>query len=355
MNKFSIIIPIFNCEKYIEKCINSILIQTFKDFELILVDDGSTDNSGKICDFFADKDNRIKVIHKKNAGVSEARNEGINIASGEYITFVDADDWLEQNAYKTIYEKIKENNVDMLIFNYNIAKNCKINKNRYFVENCIMTEKKDIQIIQANILAPAITKNNTKKALIGGYPWNKIYKKKIIKENNIYFEMNCKNAVFEDVIFNYKYLENVNSVEIIDEALYNYRILNNSATRKYNNNILEINKFIFAEIEKCAYSHKDDNNYVDSFNLRKINNLFYALKVYFCNKKNNKTFVKRFREFKKVITEDNTYVNAFTKLNEVYCNKKTKIIKILFKNNMYFIAFCMFDFFINIKEKREKR
>lgn len=97
MPKISIIVPVYNVEKYLRKCIDSILNQTFKDFELILIDDGSTDESGKICDEYNLKDNRIKVIHKENGGLSSARNAGLDIAQGEYIGFVDSDDWIESD------------------------------------------------------------------------------------------------------------------------------------------------------------------------------------------------------------------------------------------------------------------
>ena len=98
MIEISIIVPVYNTEKYIIRCINSVLKQTFRNWELILIDDGSIDSSGKICDFFQKKDNRIKVIHKKNEGVSIARNLGITLSKGNYITFIDSDDWVDRKS-----------------------------------------------------------------------------------------------------------------------------------------------------------------------------------------------------------------------------------------------------------------
>ena len=109
----SVIIPVYNVEPYLHKCINSVLNQTFQNFELILVDDGSTDNSGIICDEYAHKDERIKVIHQKNAGQSAARNNGFEISKGEYICFLDSDDWFSDNALEIFYNLVKNNNVDM--------------------------------------------------------------------------------------------------------------------------------------------------------------------------------------------------------------------------------------------------
>ena len=109
----SIIIPIYNVEKYLHCCINSVIRQTYKNLEIILIDDGSPDNCGKICDEYAKKDNRIKVIHKENGGLSSARNAGLDIAKGEYISFVDSDDYVAENFIEKLYKLCKENDADI--------------------------------------------------------------------------------------------------------------------------------------------------------------------------------------------------------------------------------------------------
>lgn len=105
MHTFSIIVPVYKVEKYLERCVESIINQTFEDFELILIDDGSPDRCGAICDEYAAEDERIKVIHQKNQGVSVARNAGLDVATGDYICFVDSDDWIELDCLKTVYDK----------------------------------------------------------------------------------------------------------------------------------------------------------------------------------------------------------------------------------------------------------
>lgn len=116
--KISIICPVYKAEAYLNICINSILSQTFRNWELILIDDGSPDESGQICDFFASKDNRIKVIHKTNAGVSAARQDGLNISSGEYIIHIDPDDWIEPDMLTDMYNRVLSDNLDMLICDF---------------------------------------------------------------------------------------------------------------------------------------------------------------------------------------------------------------------------------------------
>lgn len=115
--KVSIIVPVYNVEKYVERCIESIIKQSYKNLEIILIDDGSKDNSGKICDEYAQKDNRIKVIHKKNGGLSDARNTGLNIADGEYICFIDSDDYIHKDLVKDNLEKLIQQKADMICFN----------------------------------------------------------------------------------------------------------------------------------------------------------------------------------------------------------------------------------------------
>lgn len=109
----SVIVPVFNTEKYLHKCLNSIVSQTYKDLEIIVVDDGSFDNSPRICDEFAQKDNRIKVVHKNNEGVSVARNTAIDMASGEYLFFVDSDDYMAHNMIEVLYKDLNKNNADI--------------------------------------------------------------------------------------------------------------------------------------------------------------------------------------------------------------------------------------------------
>ena len=148
----SIIVPIYNVELYLEKCINSILNQTFKNFELLLVNDGSTDNSGEICDKYARVDNRIKVIHKENGGLSSARNEGLKNALGEYFAFVDSDDYIDYRMYETLFGLIKENQADISICNFIRQYNGKIEyKEDTYIMNIFNTEEALQEMFKGNL------------------------------------------------------------------------------------------------------------------------------------------------------------------------------------------------------------
>ena len=142
---FSILTPVYKVEKYLNACIDSVLNQTYGDFELILVDDGSPDNSGKICDDYAQKDSRIKVIHKENGGLISARREAVKHASGEYCVFLDSDDFVENNILEILFAKISEHNCDVVCYGYN-----KVDQHGAFLHSsedikseCLIEEKRE--------------------------------------------------------------------------------------------------------------------------------------------------------------------------------------------------------------------
>ena len=200
----SIIVPVYNVEKYVEKCINSIINQTYKNLQIILVDDGSKDNSGKICDEFKLKDNRIEVIHKNNGGLSDARNAGLKLAKGDYIGFVDSDDYIEADMYETLYNLIKKNNSDISIVSFYEMYNGKVIGVRKSNE---LLEFSKIEAIKELLIDTRIQ----------SYAWNKLFKKSLFE--NIEFPTN-KN--FEDIATTLLLFEKANKVTLLEEPKYYY-------------------------------------------------------------------------------------------------------------------------------------
>ncbi len=237
----SIIIPVYNSEEYLPKCIESVLNQTYSNLEIIIINDGSTDDSGKICDDYALKDNRITVIHKENGGVSSARNKGIEKATGKYIGFIDADDYIEIDMFEKLYENIKHDDYDISICNYNII----LGTNK--IPNNISKECKKI-FNNKEYLSGLFDKN-----LYCGYLVNKLIKTECIK--NVRFDENV--SVLEDLLFLTEIHENISKVYFDkDVFLYNYVQRENSATnnfnkKKYMSMIMALEKII---------SYIDDNN-----------------------------------------------------------------------------------------------
>ena len=235
MEKVSIIIPIYNAEKYLFKCLNSIKEQTYTNIEVLMINDGSTDNSETICKEFL-KDSRFCLINKKNGGVSSARNLGINRCNGEYVLFVDSDDWCDKELLKQAVQNIKS--YDMLCFAYykaykdkNICEELKVNKN-------------------ANIKKEILSNK-----LIGGYLWNKLFSTNIIKEHGIKFNESI--TYCEDLIFIIQYIKYVKKVNYINKALYYYRVRKNSVSNDFYSNknisILNAYELLINEYNECDF------------------------------------------------------------------------------------------------------
>lgn len=206
---YSIVIPVYNVEKYLSGCIESVLSQDYKEFELILVDDGSTDNSGIICDEYAKKDDRIKVIHKKNGGVSDARNVGIENAKGDYLIFLDADDYMEKSALAEIENKVVLEQSEIIMFSYNILfenkeKSMQINYNNKIVE-------------PLDFIKDAFQKNKT---TLWASCLN-VYKINFIMKNNLRFQKGI--LCSEDCDWFMKCVLAVNSISGYDIPIYKYR------------------------------------------------------------------------------------------------------------------------------------
>jgi glycosyltransferase involved in cell wall biosynthesis len=225
--KVSIIIPVYNAEKYLRQCIDSVIQQTYRDLEIILVDDGSTDNSGKICDEYAIKDSRIKVFHINNSGVSFARNKGIQESSGQYLMFVDSDDYIDLNMVEILISEISQSKSDLVICGYTTVTH----------ENYIKSQCKKAFLKGKKEISNYIIKNYHP-----GYinsPCNKLYRKDLIKH---YFDEN--QSLGEDLLFNIDYLKSVNSINCINDCLYYYRRENNeSLSLRYRSDLLKLRTY----------------------------------------------------------------------------------------------------------------
>ncbi|WP_099330929.1 glycosyltransferase family 2 protein [Priestia aryabhattai] len=203
MPAISIIVPIYNVEKYLHKCVDSILDQTFKDFELILVNDGSPDNCGEICNEYSRKDPRVKVIHKKNGGLSDARNAGIDIAEGDYIGFVDSDDWIEPDMYEILFNMCKTNNCEIGSCTYAI----------YHQNKRIINESH-----------PLTVHNNKQamEAMLNDELYNEVVCTKLFKRslfNGLRFTLGI---IHEDTAFTYKAIHKCEKICFIGVPKYNY-------------------------------------------------------------------------------------------------------------------------------------
>lgn len=230
----SVIVPIYNAEKYMKKCIDSILSQTLEDIEIILVNDGSSDNSGKISDEYKKIDSRVVVIHQENSGPSTARNKGISIATGKYIGFVDSDDYIEPTMYEELYNIANKNNIELAMCSYS---------EKYIYNNELIVVKANLEsnkIYSKSEINEKIISTFVKNDNHGYYSLcNKIYLREWLLDSNIILDVDREHG--EDWWFNINIISNINSFVYIDKQLYNYIHINsNSLIFKYRENQFDL-------------------------------------------------------------------------------------------------------------------
>lgn len=229
--KVSVIVPCYGVEKYLDRCMNSIVNQTLRDIEIILVDDGSPDKVPEMCDDWALRDSRIKVIHKENGGLGFARNSGLDMATGEYIAFVDSDDFVEVNMFELLYEEAKRSNADVVFSNtYIEGQHGHWTITEEVSERSEWSGEQVIEFLKDMIGCAPSDKRERKYQMS---VWHSIYRRRIIEENSIRFH--SEREIFsEDFPFQVDFLKQANRVVYIPEAFYHYCMNDTSLTHHFN-------------------------------------------------------------------------------------------------------------------------
>ena len=320
---FSIVVPIYNVDKYLEQCINSILNQTYQNFELILVDDGSTDNSSKICDYFKKRDSRVEVIHKVNGGLVSARKAGTMIAKKKYIVPIDGDDFVDENYLKEAYDIINDFNPDVICFSYNMyyenSRNRLINNNLdegFYKENL------------TNIFNSYLYDEEKKWRNTGNISysiWSKIVKREIYTKCQLSIEDKIK--IGEDCLVTAKILKECTSLYIKNKAYYYYRQINTSMIKEYNPKNIESANLAYLELANIC----NENN---------VN--VFALNTVLDRTSNMINNVKSYSEFKKMYMKSMKkyeMFNAAKSAHIVNTNLKGRISFFLIKNNCCFLLY----------------
>lgn len=305
--EISIIIPVYNVEKYVKKCIDSVLEQSFKDFEVILVNDGSTDSSAIICNKYRDKDDRISVINKKNGGLSSARNIGIEKSRGKYITFIDSDDFISKDYIKRLYYNIINNKADISICN---NKRFQVEKdtNEYKVNNktLVFNAEKCLENLYGEGWSNYVT------------AWGKLYRKELF--NNIRFP---EGKINEDLYIMYKVYLSANKIVYNDSELYFYRYREDSIMNK---------KLTYKNFDELEAFENNINFYIENkyYNLEKksIHRYCYHLKCFYERfKKENgdirglKIIRRKHKDIKRYIKDKDYYTLEERRfINAPWCN-----------------------------------
>ncbi|WP_130891428.1 glycosyltransferase family 2 protein [Fusobacterium ulcerans] len=298
----SVIVAAYNVEKYIEKCINSLVNQTYKNLEILVVNDGSTDNTKEIMEKYEKEYKNLKLLNKENGGLSSARNYGINHSKGEYITFVDGDDYVDEEMYEEMLDKMIRENSDMCICNF-----------RKIYSNKIKIPKLNYTLFKGELVHNFLLRHDE----IFAISCNKIYKKEIIINNNIFF---INKAFFDDLGFNSKYILYTRKVSIVNKAFYNYIQREGSITKgKVYNPYIE--KAILDLNNNLKLFYKNHNFY-EKYKLS-LEGIYIRMKIYKIN------YMLKFNYYSK---ED---INEIKFIFTLYLPLKHKIAVILMKLKLY--------------------
>ena len=288
--KISVIVPVYKVEIYLDKCVKSLVEQTYSNLEIILVDDGSPDRCPQICDRWKEKDNRIIVIHKKNGGLSDARNAGLEIASGDYIAFVDSDDWIDISMYEVMLRCIENEKADICACGIKACyKKSKINVP---IKEIVGKSEDILTLIYEDTLYPVAA-------------WNKLYKKECW--NNFRFPVG---KICEDAFTTYKLVDKADKIVQINTPLYNYRIRENSIMTSS----FDAKKMDEEEAWKCNYEYMEKKypqikQKAFDFYLQKVNILIHTM-----SKQQRREFKTEYDKLYKILRRNIVYVLLKSKI-----------------------------------------
>lgn len=331
----TLVVPVYKIkEEYLRKCLDSIQNQTSSEWIAILVDDGSPDYCGDICDEYAFKDRRFISVHQKNQGVSIARNRGIDDTKSEWVTFVDPDDWLDLEMVEHVNEALKQNNPDILAFAYarEFEKSSKAEK--------LLSEsrKVDSDLLHQIRLAPL------NRLIINGYIyqysinaiWNKVYRLDFLNRHNIRFEAEARKG--QDRIFNMYALDKTDDIFYLNLLLYHYRNDNeDSIVNRFNLNTVKNSQIAIALMRKWIHENNKGDQYVDMMNCWICTRVQEYMRLYYFNKKQNKPYSEIKIELDGLL-EQEVYKQAFRKINSKLLSSEEKIFIFIVNKKLYRIC-----------------
>lgn len=338
----SIIVPVYNVENYIERCLNSLVNQTFKDIEIITINDGSTDKSLELLNKYAKEDIRISVIDLGDEGVSYCRNLGIEKANGKYIMFVDSDDWIDSSMVEVMYKKAEENKLDLVMCSYI----------REFKDH---SKEKIFNLPQEIIYKDNEVKNELLRKLVGpikeelsnpemldalGTVWGKLYRADILKENKIKFVDLKEIGSAEDTLFNIFTFNYLKKLMFLNKSMYHYwRDNPKSVTSQYNPKLKEQRKVFFKYISDFIKENNFEQVFEEALNNRICTSVL-GLGLIECSKNNKISRINKIKNIKIIINEE--YIrNAYKNLELKYFSIHWRIFYFFIKNKMSFCSYLM--------------
>lgn len=270
MDKISVIVPVYKVEKYLRQCLESVVNQTYKNLEIIIIDDGSPDNCGAICDEYAAKDERIKMIHQANKGLSAARNVGLDMATGEWISFVDSDDWCELDMYEKALEFAQESNADITMFS--VYRNSEGQQYAFqkYPQSFSSEDGELIKKLQLSCLSGKCAPFSTNYTQ--GLPWDKLFRTSLIRDHHLRFAEEL--YAEEDRIFTLHAFQYAKRVAYLDVKLYHFRYNPYGIGTKYTPNRPQIDENVYRELLRIGQMYSLNQEYYDVCNAFYVNNIF---------------------------------------------------------------------------------
>lgn len=326
MKKVSVIVPVYNVENELKTCIESIISQSHENWELWLIDDGSTDKSPMLCDEYEKRDSRIHVLHKENGGVSAARNSGLQQVTGEYVLFVDSDDYLEKQALEKMVAEAEDKTADVVLCGFFY---------RVMHDNSVVENVADASFAGDNKeLAKTVFAGVFEKDLINP-PWNKLIKRSVLQENNLQF--NEAYSILEDLSFSVQLLEKCSKVVIMKEALYNYVYKEqNNLVHKFHSNFFEALLFFDACMSKYSsqVAEPEMERIRHHFFCRKT--LMFLRKIYKVSGFSNK---QKYSELRRICSNEHLQ-ECVTKFETK--DKKKRVAFFCMKHRLYWILHLLY-------------
>lgn len=339
----SVIVPVYNAARTLEKCVDSLTSQIFDDVEILLINNGSTDKSLDVCKEIAEKDSRIKVIDISEKGVSAARNKGIEFATGEFVTFVDADDWIDPDVCKLFADLNAKHNYDLFCYSAQYHKKGKITTTHLFGKDIELLSQNQKEELQIKVFAPQDPifsyKMNTRFA---GSACGKFYKREILLKNNLYFA--TETIISEDLLFNTLSLDFFHKIGYTKQCFYHYEQSKGSAQNRYRPNSDKYFIFVVKKIQEWLQNTGKDQRFVDAANCLFVHYLFGILKEDLCHKDNRLSYAERKKAFKQVLSKGELWFPLVDVNNNFFSFPERMLVWLLKKKQFDITFFLMKQF-----------
>lgn len=336
----SFIVPAYNVGSYISKCVESIISQSASNWELIIIDDGSSDDTYEICEVYANKDARIKLIHQKNSGVAVARNNGLLLSKGKWVAYVDGDDYINED-FVSILNEYTSSDYNMILFSYKSIYSDKVVHHEIIGKERVLNNERvrDLfkDLIDTEQRLPELSTTRT-------YVWTKLYRRSFLIDNNIEFEKDV--FMYDDILFNLKALCKLNECIYIPYELYMYRIHSESVCHSYSEK--HIDRYIISTLAIRDFLEKNAicSDFKQLYQKRALVSLCHICRMVLCHRNNSKSYKERKMQFLSLLHEDVFDISLKKEIIKMFSFKKQVCMWLI-----YYRLFWVLNIFLKVINK----